>query len=55
MVDANYKDFQALLKMVQSGYVPTTILINKSGKVIAEQIIGAYGEGYSEFIDKALK
>jgi thiol-disulfide isomerase/thioredoxin len=55
MLDARHKDFQVLLKMLQSGYVPTTILIDKSGKIVGEQIIGAYGKGYEDFIDKALK
>ena len=55
MVDANNKDLQTLLKKVQSGYVPTTILIDSKGNVIGEQIIGAYGNGYGALIDKALK
>jgi thiol-disulfide isomerase/thioredoxin len=55
MVDARHKDFQRLLQMVQSGYVPTTILIDKSGRIVGEQIIGSYGRGYANFIDKALK
>jgi thiol-disulfide isomerase/thioredoxin len=54
MVDAEHRDFRTLLKMVQSGYVPTTILIGRDGKVIGEQIVGAYGRGYASFIDKAL-
>jgi thiol-disulfide isomerase/thioredoxin len=55
MVDANHKDFRSLLQMVQSGYVPTTILIDKNGKIVGKQIIGAYGKGYERFIDEALK
>jgi len=54
MVDAEHSDFRNLLKMVQSGYVPTTILIGKDGKVIGEQIVGAYGLKYANYIDKAL-
>jgi thiol-disulfide isomerase/thioredoxin len=55
MVDARHKDFQKLLQMVQSGYVPTTILIDKNGRIIGEQIIGAYGRSYGDFIERALK
>jgi thiol-disulfide isomerase/thioredoxin len=55
MVDANHSDFRNLLRLVRSGYVPTTVLIGESGKIIGEQIIGAYGKGYSAFIDEALK
>ena len=54
MVDAEHRDLRKLLQMLQSGYVPTTILIGKDGKIIGEQIIGAYGEGYGNFIEKAL-
>ena len=55
MVDANTKELQALLKKVQSGYVPTTILIGSDGNIIGDQIIGSYGSGYGSFIDKALE
>jgi thiol-disulfide isomerase/thioredoxin len=54
MVDAEHKDFNKLLGMVQSGYVPTTILIGKTGKIIGDQIVGAYGLKYADFIDKAI-
>jgi len=55
IVDAKHNDFRTLLQMVQSGYVPTTILIGRDGKIIGEQIIGAYGLGYSRYIDNALR
>jgi len=54
-VDAHNEDLRALLKMVQSGYVPTTILIDKNGNIVGEQIIGSYGSGYGKLIDEALK
>ena len=54
IVDAEHNDFRTLLRMVRSGYVPTTILIGRDGKVIGEQIVGAYGPGYAGFIDRAL-
>jgi len=54
MVDADHSDFSNLLRMVQSGYVPTSILIGRDGKIIGEQIVGAYGLNYANFIDRAL-
>jgi len=54
MVNAEHSDFRNLLKMVQSGYVPTSILIGRDGKIIGEQIVGAYGLKYANFLDKAL-
>jgi len=54
MVDAEHKDFKNLLKLVQSGYVPTTILIGRDGKIIGGQIVGSYGLDYAGFIEKAL-
>jgi len=55
MVDANTKELQELLKKVQSGYVPTTILIDGEGNIVGEQIIGSYGSGYASYIDEALE
>ena len=54
MVDARHRDFRTLMRMVQSGYVPTTILIGKDGKIVGGQIIGSYGLKYADYIDKAL-
>lgn len=54
IVDAEHKNFRALLRMSQSGYVPTTILIGRDGKVIGGQIIGAHGLNYANYINKAL-
>ena len=54
MVDAEHRDFRNLLKMVDSGYVPTSILIGRDGKPVGEQIVGAYGLKYANFLDKAL-
>jgi len=54
LVDADHKDFVNLMKLVRSGYVPTTILIGRDGKIIGEQIVGSYGLEYVGFIEKAL-
>ena len=55
MVDANHGDFTALLSLVQSGYVPTTVLLDKDGNMVGEQIIGAYGAEYGRYIEEALQ
>lgn len=55
MIDAANKDLQPLIKLVSSGYVPTSVLIDKNGGVIGGQIIGSYGSGYGAFIEEALK
>jgi len=55
MVDAKTKELQSLLKKVQSGYIPTTILIDSDGNMVGEQLVGSYGSGYSPYIDDALK
>jgi len=54
MVDAEHREFRNLLRLLESGYVPTTVLIGKDGKVIGEQIVGSYGLDYVGFIEKAL-
>jgi len=55
IVDAGHRDFTTLLRMVRTGYVPTSIMIGRDGKIIGRQIIGAYGLEYANFIDWALR
>jgi thiol-disulfide isomerase/thioredoxin len=54
MVDANTKELQTLMTKLESGYVPTTVLIDSKGNVVGDQIIGSYGTEYGVFIDVAL-
>ena len=54
MVDANTKELRTLLQMADSGYVPTTILINRNGNMVGGQIIGALGNEYGRLIENAL-
>jgi thiol-disulfide isomerase/thioredoxin len=54
MIDAEHSELSKLLQMLQSGYVPTSILIGRNGNIIGEQIIGAYGLKYADFIDRAI-
>jgi len=53
-VDARLSDLQPLYRLVQSGYVPTTVLIGRDGSVIGGQIIGSPRGGYDSYIDAAL-
>jgi thiol-disulfide isomerase/thioredoxin len=46
---------KSLTAMMQTGYVPTTILVNKDGSLVMEPLIGAYGADYAQSIDQALK
>jgi thiol-disulfide isomerase/thioredoxin len=53
-VDALIADMRTLLEMVDSGYVPTTIIIDKDGNMIGEQIIGANIHEYVRRLDEYL-
>jgi thiol-disulfide isomerase/thioredoxin len=58
MVDAYTPGLEEVLQMLDSGYVPTTvILVNNNGNwENLGQLIGAYGgAGYAEALDTALK
>ena len=54
MVDYHNEDFRQLAIMLNSGYVPTSILIDKEGNMIGDQIVGSWGLGYAGFLDDAL-
>ena len=53
-VDAGTKGLENVLAMLDTGYVPTTVILNGDGEMVGEAIIGAYGMGYSRFLDSAL-
>lgn len=53
MVDANVPSVSELAKTVDSGYLPTTVII-AGGKVVSEQIIGEHGAKYADFLDEYL-
>jgi len=53
-VDAYIDEFRGLTRLLDSGYVPTTVIIDSNGNMIGDQIIGAYGLGYAQFIESAL-
>lgn len=53
MVDAYNSSVSDIAALLQSGYVPTTVLISKDGA--GSQIIGAHGKNYSSYIKNYLK
>ena len=55
MIDADTEGLEDVLAMLKTGYVPTTIILDRNGEVIGEAIIGAYGSQYSQFLDSALE
>ncbi|MCL1832760.1 MAG: TlpA family protein disulfide reductase [Oscillospiraceae bacterium] len=54
MIDANTPELAPLLAMLQTGYVPTSIVLNSDGELVEQQLIGAYGEKYAEILDLLL-
>jgi len=49
------RGLEAALRMLSTGFVPTTVLIDKDGNIIGEPLIGAHGLGYAKYIDEALE
>jgi len=49
-LDANDDSVAPLLEAVKSGYFPTTVLITSDG--LSEQIVGAKGSKYVEYLDE---
>jgi len=39
---------------LDSGYVPTSIIVDSAGNMLCDMIVGAYGSEYAQFIDYAL-
>ena len=53
-VDANTQGLEGVLAMLRTGYVPTTVILDRNCDMIGEAIIGAHGAGYAQFLDAAL-
>ena len=53
MVDARLPELSDLLMLVQSGSVPTSIIVAADGRM-SEQIIGAYGSAYADILNNIL-
>lgn len=54
MVDAGTPDLRDLLAALQTGYVPTTVILEPSGGIYDPPIIGALGPRYAELLDLLL-
>jgi len=53
-VDAKDAQLSGLLELVQTGYVPTTVIFTSDGNMF-EPLVGAYGMGYAEILDAILE
>ena len=53
-IDALGNDLSSLLRLLDSGYVPTAVLIGPDGKVIGDQLVGAGANVYRALIDDYL-
>jgi len=53
-VDAMDAQLSGLLDLVQTGYVPTTVIFTSDGNMF-EPLVGAYGMGYAEILDAMLE
>ena len=53
-VNANDSDFEQLMQLVQSGFLPTSVIIDTNGNVIGEQIVGGGTARFREAIEYAL-
>jgi len=53
-VDATHDDFNPLMELLSSGFVPTSVIIGRDGNVIGDQIVGGGMERFQEAIEDAL-
>jgi len=53
-IDAWLPELNSLLELVQTGYVPTTVIFTSTGEMF-EPLIGAYGAGYAAILDEILE
>ena len=53
-VDARHSDFVQLMQLVNSGVVPTSVIIDGYGNVVGEQIIGSRTDVFRTAIEDAL-
>lgn len=54
MIDAYISGVSELLSMCNTGYVPTTVILDIDGNTIGEPLIGAYGTSYADILDSLL-
>jgi len=53
-IDAYTPGMRELFELVNSGYLPTTAIIDPSGNLLEQQLIGAYGPEYAGILDRLL-
>jgi len=54
-VDANHSEFQELMGLLVSGFVPTSVILDANGNVIGEQIVGSGTARFRQAIESALE
>jgi|GEM_PF-1068022 len=54
-VDATHRDLRNLMPLLDSGFVPTSVIIGANGQVIGEQMVGGDFNSYSQAIRAALQ
>ena len=54
MVDAASAEVAGLMSLVASGYLPTSAIIDASGVMVIDQLVGAYGDFYATALDYLL-
>jgi thiol-disulfide isomerase/thioredoxin len=50
----NLLPVKELVEVIETGYVPTTVIVDSEGYLILDKIIGAVGD-YSEYLEAALE
>jgi len=53
-VDATLGDFSYLMELLNSGFIPTSILLDRYGNVVGDQIVGSGYERFKNEIQNAL-
>jgi len=54
MLNADSRELSSLMKTVQSGYLPTTAIVDINGNMVYDQLIGAYQDWYAVILDHLL-
>jgi len=54
-IDANNSDLSGLMPLLDSGFVPTSVIIGADGRVIGEQMVGGDFNMYSQALRSALQ
>lgn len=55
MFDAGDNGLRTILNLVESGYLPTSVVMDSSGEVFEPKLIGSYGGRYAQLLDILLE